>query len=363
MKPLIIPIFIVYKGCPNRCLYCNERITAGNHPDKITERQFRETVDGYLKSASKKWDRIEIAFYGGNFTGMDLDYQIELLSLANSYIKDGPVQSIRISTRPDYIDETRIGLLKKYGVTTVEIGAQSMVDDVLKRSRRGHSSDDVRSSVKILKKSGFETGVHLMAGLPGDTPTRFMYTVEEIVRLKPDTARIHPTLVLKDTLLEDAYVKGNYRPLSLNEAVSLCAHALSQLRGADISVIRLGLHTTEEMGTDGSIVAGPFHPAFGALVEGSLFLDMASHLIRLSKRSDKGITFSVSPKDVSRLRGLKNDNLVKLKDLFHVAKIRIIEDPLQEKESLVLIADGGTYKTDIKSCHANKEAMFRNNLN
>ena len=351
VRPLIIPIFVVYKGCPNRCIYCNERITAGNYPDRITEKQFRNTVDGHLKTASGNADRIQIAFYGGNFTGIDVDYQIELLRFAESYIKDGPVQSIRISTRPDYIDDSCIRLLKKYNVTTVEIGAQSMVDDVLNRSQRGHSSDDVRGSIETLKESGFETGIHLMAGLPGDTKEGFMHTVAEIIKLKPDTARIHPTIVLRDTPLAEAYMRGEYRPLSMDDAVYLCGYALSRFKGAGITVIRLGLHKSEEMDTEGSIIAGPFHPAFGALVEGSIFLDMASHLLKLAKTSDEEVTFFVSPKDVSRLRGLNNNNIRKLRDLYAVVKIGVKEDPLQEIESLTLAAGGKKYGTDIKSCH------------
>lgn len=351
MKPLIIPIFVVYKGCPNRCIYCNERITAGNYPDRITEKEFRSTVDGYLKTASKNWDRIEIAFYGGNFTGIDIDYQIELLRFAESYIKDGSVQSIRISTRPDYIDNSNIRLLKKYNVTMVEIGAQSMIDEILNRSNRGHSSDDVRNAIKILKKSGFKTGVHLMAGLPGDTKEGFIYTVAEIIKIKPGTARIHPTIVLKDTPLAEAYMRGEYRPLSMDEAVSLCGYALSRFKGAGISVIRLGLHKSEDMNSEGSIVAGPFHPAFGALVEGAIFLDMALHLLKLAKTSDNEVTFFVSPKDVSRLRGLNNHNISKLRDSYGIAKIGLKEDPLQEIESLALMAGGKRYCTDIKSCY------------
>lgn len=352
MKPLIIPIFVVYKGCPNRCTYCNEKITAGNYPDRIREEHFRNTIDSYLKTASPGRDRIEIAFYGGNFTGMDRDYQRELLGIAESYVQDGPVGSIRISTRPDYIDETRIGVLKQYSVTTVEIGAQSMVDAVLERSRRGHSADDVRRSVRLLKESGFETGIHLMAGLPGDTETGFKYTIEETVKMQPHTVRIHPTLVLQDTELEGLFLKGEYRPLSLAEAVSLCGHACFRLRSANISVIRLGLHITEEMGTEGSVVAGPFHPAFGTLVEASLFLHMASQLLQEAQNPERKITFSVSPQDASRIRGLRNNNLSILKDHFRLSDIRITEDPLQERDSLTLTAQGKTYRTDMTSCHA-----------
>jgi len=350
VKPLIIPIFVIYKGCPHRCLYCNERITAGAYPDSITEEHVRHTVDGHLKTAAPGRDRREIAFYGGNFTGMDPDYQRKLLRLARSYVEDGLVQSIRISTRPDYIDEARTELLRNYGVTTVEIGAQSMVDDVLRRSQRGHTADDVRRSVRLLKESGFETGIHLMAGLPGDTRRGFMYTIEETVKMKPHTVRIHPTLVLKDTELEEIFLRGTYRPLSLDEAVRLCRDACIRLRSADISVIRLGLHISEEMGTEGSVVAGPIHPAFGTLVEASLFLRMASQLLDEAHRPEGPITFSVSSRDVSCIRGLRNSNLSILRDRFCLPDIRIVQDPLQARETLILTVPGKTYTTDVKSC-------------
>ena len=351
MKPLIIPIFVVYKGCPNRCVYCNEKITAGDYPDRITEKQFRDTVDGYLNTASKDRDHIEIAFYGGNFTGIDIDYQTELLRFAEPYIKEGRVQSVRISTRPDYIDHSCTRLLLKYNVTTVEIGAQSMIDKVLDRSRRGHSSDDVKSAVNILKESGLKSGIHVMAGLPGDTKEGFMYTVAEIIKLNPDTVRIHPTIVLKDTPLAEAYMRGEYRPLSMDEAVFLCSYAFSRFRGAGISVIRLGLHNSEEMRKKGSIIAGPCHPAFGALVEGSIFLDMASRLLTLAKPLNEAVTFSVSPRDVSRFRGLKNYNISTLKNRYGIANIVLKENHLQETESLVLMTGRKTYGTDMKSCY------------
>ena len=332
MKPLIIPIFVIYRGCPNRCVFCNERITAGDYPDRFTEDTIRNICDRHLKNTGRKFD--QIAFYGGNFTGIDRDYQIELLDIAQSYINAGMVKSIRISTRPDYIDDDRLELLMRYGVSTVEIGAQSMVDEVLSLSGRGHSSEDVRTAVRLLKAKGIETGVHLMVGLPGDTRERFEYTVEEIIRIRPDTVRIHPTIVFKDTLLAKSYLEGEYRPPTLDDAVELCKPALLRFQEAGIPVIRLGLHTTKEMEADNNIIAGPFHPAFRSLVEGAIFLDMASDLLKSADLTDRDIVFSVAPKDVSNLRGMKNRNIRILKESFNLTEIHVKENEKQERWSL-----------------------------
>ncbi len=335
MKPLIIPIFVIYSGCPNRCVFCNERIAAGNYPDRLTEDTIRNICDRHLKNSGRKFD--QIAFYGGNFTGIDRGHQIELLDIAQSYVNAGMIKSIRISTRPDYIDDDRLKLLTRYNVSTVEIGAQSMVDEVLSLSGRGHSSEDVRAAVRLLKKKGIETGVHLMVGLPGDTRERFEYTVEEIIRIRPDTVRIHPTIVFKDTLLAKSYFEGKYQPPTLDDAVELCKHALLRFQQADIPVIRLGLHTTKEMETDDNIIAGPFHPAFRSLVEGAIFLDMASNLLKSEDLQDTNVVFSVAPQDVSNLRGMKNRNIKILKESFNLTEIKVRENAKQERWSLRII--------------------------
>jgi len=348
MRKLIIPIFVVYKGCPNRCVFCNERITAGTHPDRITETHFRDTVDTYLKRSGKGAGGIQIAFYGGNFTGIDGDYQEELLSYARSYIREGTVGSVRVSTRPDYIDEEVVDRLRQYDVTTVELGAQSFIDEVLDRSRRGHSARDVVDAVMLLKDQGFETGLHLMAGLPGDTKERFYYTVDETVRLKPDTVRIHPTVIFKETALADSYRQGTYHPLSMEEAVALSKYALVRFTQADIRVIRIGLQMTAEMEEAGTIVAGPHHPAFRSLVDGSLFFDMAAGLLKGTHPGNHGVTFIASPHDVNSVRGLNNRNIHELTARFHLEEITVKADPDQQRNSLVLEAGAKRLTTGIE---------------
>ncbi len=336
MRPLIIPIFVMYRGCPNRCVFCNELIAAGDYSGRVTADTVRAICDRHLGSDGKRFD--QIAFYGGNFTGMAREYQIELLDAAKGYIDAGMADSIRISTRPDYIDEERIDLIAGYPVSTVEIGAQSMVDEVLSAAGRGHSSDDVRSALTLLRNAGFKTGAHLMAGLPGDTREGFEYTVEEIIALRPDTVRIHPTIVFRDTPLAEAYREGTYIPLTLDEAVDLCKHALLRFQKEGIPVIRLGLHTTQEMIVGDSVVAGPFHPAFRSLVESAIFLDMATKLLRSRDETGEKIVFSVSPQDVSNLRGMKNRNMRILKESFGLAEIRVRENTRQKRGSLKIDA-------------------------
>lgn len=349
MPQLIIPIFIGNRGCPNRCVFCNEKKTAGDFPDKITESIFRETLFGYINKTRQKPDRIQIAFYGGNFTGIDKSYQADLLGFAKPFVEEGLIASVRISTRPDYIDSETLDLLEKFHVGTVEIGAQSMVDEVLDLAGRGHSSSDVRNAVRILKDRGFETGVHLMAGLPGDGREKFKYTVDEIIALRPDMVRIHPTIVFKDTAMAESYRHYNYIPMTMSDAIDYCKYALIRFEEAGIPVIRLGLQTTREMEEEGSIIAGPFHPAFRSLVEGGIFLDMASSLMELTQTKSKEVTFTLSPKDVSSFRNLKNQNISILKRRFNPGKISVKTDSLQKRRTLVMTVCGKTYKTDILS--------------
>lgn len=336
---MIIPFFIAYQGCPNRCIYCNVHKTAGTFSGKITEDAFRKTVEEYLNHPKRKANGAEIAFYGGNFTGMSKDYQTELLGFAGRFMEKGLVQGVRISTRPDSIDNESLDMMKRCGVTTVEIGAQSMMDEVLRLSNRGHRASDVSAAVEKLKDRGFKTGIHLMAGLPGDSQAGFEFTIGEAISLGPDMVRIHPTIVLEDTGLAELFLNGAYRPLSMPEAIDMCKSALRRFGEAGIAVIRVGLQTTREMETAGGIIAGPYHPAFRSLVEESMFLDMASAMLTAREISGQEVIFSLSPKDVSCFLGHKNKNMHTLKEIFGLIKIDISLDPAQQRGTLA-IADG-----------------------
>lgn len=347
MPPLIIPIFVLHQGCPQRCIYCNEEKAVGVGPPLITEAYFRETVSSYLTGKRRKKGPVQIAFYGGNFTGIDRARQRELLEMADIFIKQGLVESIRISTRPDYIDAAGLDLLKKFNVRTVEIGAQSLADDVLRLSRRGHTAADVRQAMELLKSSGFETGIHLMVGLPGDSPAGFARTVEATIALAPHTVRIHPTLVLAGTELAAMWAGGAYQPLSMAEAVAACRQALSKFAAAGIPVIRMGLQATPALEQAGNILAGPYHPSFRSLVEEAIFFDMTSRLLNRLHTKGGEITFSLSPGDVSSFRGSRNRNLEAIKEKFSLSLLTLAVDPGQSRGCLTAERAGKTERLTI----------------
>ncbi|HET58024.1 MAG TPA: radical SAM protein [Deltaproteobacteria bacterium] len=344
MKHLIIPLFIMNRGCPNRCVFCNERITAGDFDPAVEAPVFRHTVESHLAGGRGRFDRVQVAFYGGNFTGLDLGNQQELLDLVQPYLERKEVDSIRLSTRPDHIDEPGLRFLKARGVRTIEIGAQSMNDEVLRLAGRGHDAAAVRRSVTLLKEEGFETGIHLMAGLPGDNKERFLEGVDEIIGLAPDTVRIHPTIVLRGTILEKWYKEGRYHPLTLDEAVDLCAAALLRFKSAGIPVIRLGLHITDEMRESSNVVAGPLHPAFRSLAEEKLFLDAALELLKTIPPDAVEVRFSTSPRDLSLFKGTRKRNMDALAKIRPGFTVTVDADPSLPRDTLKITVDRGRHE-------------------
>lgn len=340
-RPLIIPLFIMNNGCSHRCIFCNQKITAGNFEPKITKEYFDEEVNSYLKWHKDKSRDVEIAFYGGSFTGIDPAYQEELLLWSYCFIQKGLVKSVRISTRPDYISENRLNLLKKYKVSTVEIGAQSFVDEVLQFSQRGHDSTSIVNAVTLLKKHGFRTGLHLMAGLPKDTRQGFIYSIDKTKELNPDTVRIHPTLVFKDTALAEEFGRGKYKALELSDAVELCALAWEKLSDSGIRVIRMGLHLTPEMEKAGAILAGPVHPAFGNIVLSSVFYNHSIKLLKKISPDTKELHFSTSERDISNFRGWNNINIKAIKKLYPHTNLIVESVPGQPQGEVFIKTDSG----------------------
>jgi histone acetyltransferase (RNA polymerase elongator complex component) len=339
---MIIPIFLLNRGCPHRCVYCNTRQIAGKNEEALTEDHITQTVTRYNRHAADRSAPVELAFYGGTFTGMDPSEQTRLLKISDKLIGSGAIHQVRISTRPDDLNTDVLEMLKRHRVETIEIGAQSLVDEVLALSGRGHTEQDIRRATAMAKEGGFAVGLHLMAGLPGDTVDKFRKTIEETILLRPHIVRLHPTLVFADTPLADMYKKGEYQPLGLADAVRLCKHALVEFERAGIPLIRLGLQDTELMHSPGSIIAGPYHPAFRSLVEASFFLDMAMKLLRHGKGKQNSATFYVHPRDVSSFRGEKNGNIRELENRFRLAGIQVRTDPELERGALVLSPDGYT---------------------
>lgn len=345
-RPLIIPFFLRNRGCRHRCVFCNERIIAGN-AGPVTESLMRDTAAAYLAGREDRRGQAEIAFYGGSFTAMPHEEQMEFLRMAGALIAEGAARSIRVSTRPDDLDGDWLATLWEMGVRTVEIGAQSMDDAVLRASGRGHTAGDVRMAIGLLKGMGFRTGVHLMAGLPGESPETFEAGVTEIIGLRPDTVRIHPVLVFRDTELAERYESGRYRPLGLDEAVAWCKRALSRFTRAGIPVIRLGLQATGEMETEGSVLAGPWHPAFRGLVEAALFRDMSLELISRAGGIGAGGVFHVAPADLSNFNGMSGSNRNCLVAQFGSGAAAVKADPSLQRGTLRLRDGRGEYGTSI----------------
>lgn len=313
-----ISIFVPHIGCPNMCSFCNQHSITGR-----TGVPSKEDIDSAVLAAktSKNYDAesTEIAFFGGSFTGIDRELMIELLSAANSHIKNGSVSGIRISTRPDFVDNEVLEILKTYGVTAIELGAQSMCDEVLYKNRRGHTANDVKIASKLIKKAGFELGLQMMTGLYGSNDELDRETAKAIIALKPETIRIYPAITLKDTYLESLYKSGEYLPPKLEDAVSLCDELLEMFEKAGIKVIRVGLHTIE----DGSYVAGPWHPAFKELCDSKRMLEIAKQALSNLEKGE--YVLRVCPKSISKMTGNKRQNLAHLETLGYICKVKADE--------------------------------------
>ena len=281
----------------------------------------KEIINEHLSTIEKvKERRVEAAFFGGSFTAIETNKQTELLESAFEFVKNGRIDGIRLSTRPDYIDDEIVSRLVRYGVTAVELGVQSLDDEVLRLSGRGHKSDVVKAAVEILKRYPVEVGLQMMTGLPGDTPEKSLDTCRKIIAMKPDCVRIYPTLVIKDTGLERLYTEGKYVPQSIDDAVSLAADLMIEFKRNNINVLRVGLAATEEISYDGALVAGPFHSAFGELAEGEIFY---KKIIEAMK--DKEYTeFLINPKDISKVVGNGKRNIKRLKE--NNKTIKLISD-------------------------------------
>jgi len=319
---MIIPFFIPHSGCPHQCVFCNQKhITGCTSP--VDPSVVPQTIKEYLASnASDK--PAQAAFFGGSFTALPCEMQRAYLAAVRPFITTGQLESIRLSTRPDCITNEVLALLREYHVTTIELGVQSMDDVVLKRSGRGHTASDTVNAVSLLKTYDFLIGLQLMPGLPGDSADGFMKTVGAVIGLRPDFVRIYPALVIKNTPLEELYRSGRYMPLSLDKAVALCREALERFERAGIDVIRIGLQPTEELERPGTVIAGPYHPAFRQMVESSILLDAMRSALRARKGKKDTVTFQIHPKDLSTAIGRRRSNIELLKKEFGVRKIRIV---------------------------------------
>ncbi len=307
MKHANISIFVPHNGCPNQCSFCNQKVVTGQERQPNPE-DVRNAVEAARESLGRKSLDAEIAFFGGSFTAIDRRTMVAFLEAAAPYVQDGTVRGIRVSTRPDAVDQEILSLLKHYGVTAIELGAQSMDDNVLKLNRRGHTAKDVSLASELIRKADISLGLQMMTGLYGDTTKGSIDTARKLAALHPDTMRIYPTVTLKGTDLERLYDNGEYHPPSLEETVELCAELLHFFETQGIRVIRLGLHSTPDL--DRNRVAGPWHPAFGELCQSRLFVKKLLESLKTNQAAlGESITVFVSSQDISRAIGQKKENL------------------------------------------------------
>lgn len=320
-KQYIIPIFVPHLGCPNDCIFCNQKSISGQ-TKMITKEDIKSTIEFYLEKIRDKESYIEVAFFGGSFTGIEVEKQEEFLETAYEYIKEGKVNSIRISTRPDYIEKEILKRLKRYKVKTIELGVQSANDYILKRSGRGHTFKDVEKASRMIRWSGFNLGHQMMVGLPESTKTDEINTAKQLIKLKPKMVRIYPVLVIKNTKLEKEYNEGIYQPLSLVQAVEICKDLDMMFTKKGIDVIRIGLQNTDEIsdpkGEKSKVVAGPYHPAFRQLVESGLWYDSIVNRIKKLNVKVREVEVVINPIDVNNVIGHKRENILKLKDIYDV---------------------------------------------
>ncbi len=308
-SPLIIPVFIPNQGCPHQCIYCNQEKITDQPGTPVDASHVRNRLDQAVGSPRfTSYEEREVAFYGGSFTSLGKKRITELLEAVKPYMEQGLFSSIRVSARPDAIDGERLELMRNLGVSTVELGAQSMDDNVLSLSRRGHTAADTTASVKILKKYGFKVGIQLMPGLPGDSKEGFFRTINNVIGLQPDMARLYPAIVIEGTELADWYNHKRYQPLSLEEAVLICREACISLERNGIPVIRIGLMSSPSLLKEGQIVAGPWHSAFGFLVRSDIHLKGIQDL--LPGHGDVSqIGIRAPLREIPLIRGYKNQGL------------------------------------------------------
>ncbi|OFX67033.1 MAG: hypothetical protein A2X12_02730 [Bacteroidetes bacterium GWE2_29_8] len=329
-KHYTIPIFIPELACPNQCIYCNQRNISGqNNSPSIEEVEY--TIENHLKTIDFKNNYTEIGFFGGNFTGIDVNMQIDYLKKAFQYIEKGFVKSIRLSTRPDYIDQDKLNVLKLYGVKTIELGVQSTDKDVLIKSDRGYSPKDIHDASVIIKNNGFDLGLQMMIGLPEDNYKKAIKTAETIISLKADCTRIYPTLVIKDTKLKEFYEKNLYKPLSINKAVIICKEITLLFERANIPIIKMGLHPSEGLINKTNLIAGPFHLSFRELVYTAIWNDIFKNNIDFSNSFNKIIHIEVASEQFNYAIGYSAYNKNKLSKRFKKVYFKANKDLLKRK--------------------------------
>lgn len=344
-KHYIIPIFVPHEGCPHDCVFCNQKSITGVQ-EKVTPESVKETIENYLNTIDHTSSTVEVSFYGGTFTAIPMEKQKSFLHVAKMYKDMGRIKFIRLSTRPDYINIEILENLKTFSVDIIELGVQSLDREVLIKAGRGHSVEDVLEASKLIKEHGFTLGHQIMIGLPGDSFKKDLDTAKMIVQMKPKMARIYPALVIKNTAMETMYKLNKFNPYTLNEAIKISKDIYSIFIANDINVIRIGLQPTEEITYDRDLVAGPFHPSFRELVEGSLINEIIKE--NISYGFSNSIKIHINSKDLSKLYAYKKKFFNDMIEQIKTNKIIVVQDNNIDRNSLLLYIDENCKEIDIK---------------
>ena len=351
----IIPIFVPHEGCPHDCVFCNQgKITGENkeiilgpkykQENKVNSDFVRKTIEEYIETIGEGDRVLEVSFFGGTFTAIDINKQRELLAVAKEYKDKKIIDYIRLSTRPDYIDEFILDHLKSYKVDIIELGVQSLDKEVLHKSGRGHGYDEVLKASKLIKEYGFTLGHQIMVGLPEDTFEKDIETTRESIKMKPDICRIYPALTVKNTPMEDMYLEGTYKPYTLEEAVYISAKLYKMYKENNIQVIRIRLQPTDNIALGKDIVDGPFHPAFRELVESSIINE---NIYNILKDKSGEVTIRISNKSVSKLYADKKRYFNELKDKAQNCNLKVKVDNSMEVDKINIEVESKVYKIDL----------------
>jgi len=329
----IIPVFVPHLGCPNDCVFCNQRRISGTMEPATAQDVEKAIADA--AALPYHGAKRQLAFYGGSFTAIPHCQMLSLLNAAKQALDAGLISSVRLSTRPDAIDGEILNTLAAHGVETIELGAQSLDDTVLLLSGRGHTAADVENASRLIKERGFKLILQMMTGLPGDTDEKSIETAKRIIALKPDGVRIYPTVIVKDTALYDLWQAGKYTPHSVEDAVRVCAKLVPMFEKAGIPIIRLGLNPTEEL-SGGMAAAGAYHPALGELVKSEIMYRKAAALME-GVSPGSSVKLGVASNKVSQMTGQKRRNIIRLTERFALAQLKVVPTELNGDDIQILI--------------------------
>ena len=315
IKHYNIPIFLPELACPYRCVYCNQFHITGNS-DVVKPEDVKHIIESHLASFKEEYRFVEVAFFGGNFTGLPVKMQNDYLEVVQPYLDKNLIHGIRCSTRPDYIDLQRVKEIKYLGMRNIELGAQSTDDDVLKHCKRGHTYNDIVEASQIIISEDITLGLQMMIGLPFDSEEKDFQTARDIVSLGAKETRIYPCIVVKDTELEALYRNGDYKALSINEAVSRSSKLYSYFIENQVKVLRIGLHQSDELDAEG-YVAGPYHKNFAEMVFSHIWKEKFENLKTLeSENLKKDIIINVPASQINHAIGWNGENKRMLSEWF-----------------------------------------------